>query len=448
MENWSRNSYERFPARHQPAYDSQAEVASHIKNLEDYPPIVFPGEIESLKASIANAGEGRGFILQGGDCVERFSDCRQEAITNKLKILLQMSVILTYAARRPVVRIGRIAGQYFKPRSSETEDSPGGVIPVYRGDGINGIGQDPESRRHDPARLDHAYFHSAATLNYIRAMIAGGFADLHNPYNWNLYDMERASRWNEYREILEHITDAVSFMESFGGARGDELGNISFFTSHEALHLGYEAALTRKSPVDPESLGYYNLGAHMLWIGDRTRDIDGAHVEYARGIGNPVGMKVGPDAVTEDIAAVVKHLSPDREPGKLLLITRLGSGEVKEKLPPLIRAVKATGIPAVWSCDPMHGNTRVTRYGVKTREFDDVLDELSETFSVHKEENSRLSGVHFELTGENVTECTGGAMDIADEDLSKNYRSFCDPRLNYAQSMEMSFLISNYVRTS
>ncbi len=476
MNPWSPDTYRKLEAVQQPEYPSREQYEQCLERISRLPPVVFPGEIESLKQAVAEAGEGRAFILQGGDCVELFSDCNRASITNKLKILLQMSVVLTYAARCPVIKIGRIAGQFFKPRSSETEMTDSGSIPVYRGDGINGIGTDPESRTHDPKRLESAYFHAASTLNYIRAMISGGFADLHHPHNWNLHDMSRAPRWSEYEEILDQITDAVSFMESFGGARGDTLGNIDFYTSHEALHLGYESALTRDAAAESGHSGVYNLGAHMLWIGDRTRRLDQAHVEYARGIGNPIGLKIGPDADPGDITEICRILATGEaagvrgagdgetvgggiserngelprgrrgEKGKLLLITRLGSGRVRELLPPLIEGVRSSGVNVVWSCDPMHGNTRTIEGGVKTRHFDDVLSELASTFTIHDELESRLSGVHFELTGENVTECIGGGLALDETDLSKNYRSYCDPRLNYVQSMEMSFLISRYLR--
>ena len=401
--------------------------------------MVSPGEIDALKAQLADASDGRRFVLQGGDCVEMFADCRQQTITNKIKILLQMSVILTYAARRPVVKIGRIAGQYFKPRSKLVESD--GKTPVYRGDGINGVEATREGRLHDPGRLENAYYHATATLNYVRAMIAGGFADLHNPYSWNLHDIEHSIRWSDYREILEHITDAVSFMESFGGIRSDQVGNVDFFTSHEALHLGYEAALTRE--VDDL---FYNLSAHMLWIGERTRRIDEAHVEYAKGIENPLGIKIGPTADPSEIAEVAGKLNPRREAGRLMLITRLGAGEVERRLPDIVGAVANTGVPVLWSCDPMHGNTHATDHGVKTRRFEDVLTELERTFATHDSLGSALNGVHFELTGDDVTECTGGAAELSESDLTRNYRSFCDPRLNYSQSMEMSFLIANYLR--
>lgn len=448
MESWHPESYRRFAPRQQPSYSETNRERAALDRVSSLPPIVFPGEIERLKQSLARAADGAGFVLQGGDCVERFADCTGSAITNKLKILLQMSVVLTYAARCPVVRIGRFAGQYFKPRSKPIERVDGVDLPAYRGDGINRIEPDPESRRHDPSRMVEAYFHAAATLNYVRAMIAGGFADLHHPESWNLHDMARAPRWTEYRDILDHITDAVSFMDSFGGAHRDTLGDIEFYTSHEALHLGYEAALTREASLESGCDGWYNLGAHMLWIGERTRNLDGGHVEYARGVANPVGVKIGPDADLNEIVEMLGRLSVDQEPGKIVVITRFGVDRVRRELPELIEVCEQTRIPLVYSCDPMHGNTRTTNAGLKTRHFDDVLEELDACFSIHARLGTRLAGVHFELTGEDVTECIGGGLGLNEDDLSRDYRTYCDPRMNYAQSMEMSFLISRYLRTS
>ena len=441
--DWTIDSWMHRDALQIPEYDSQVELSHMLSELRSVPPIVFPGEVERAKAQIADASEGRRFILQGGDCVERFEDCTESTIVNKIKILLQMSVILTYAGRRPVLKIGRIAGQHFKPRTSATETVSGVVLPTYRGDGINGNSATSEARRPDPSRLKQSYFSSASTLNFIRAMISGGFADLHNPFNWNLYSIEQTNEWSEYRDIVEHIIDAVTFMESFGGINTESVGAIDFFTSHEGLHLGYEAALTR---LDPTSGKYYNLGAHMLWIGDRTRSLNGAHAEYFRGISNPIGVKIGTNTSADELVELARFLNPDNESGRLTIITRLGSETVRGILPALIRSVKAAGCAVTWSCDPMHGNTYTTQTGLKTRRFRDILDELSATFEIHESEGSTLSGVHFELTGEDVTECIGGAINIDENDLDSNYESFCDPRLNYTQSMEMSFLISGYLK--
>jgi 3-deoxy-7-phosphoheptulonate synthase len=401
--------------------------------------VVYPGEVDNLREEIAQAARGERFILQGGDCVERFADCTADSIINKIKILLQMSVILTYGMGKPVLKVGRIAGQFAKPRSNETEVLAGRTMLTYRGDSINSDAADPEERRPDPNRLLTSYYHAAATLNYVRSMIDGGFADLHHPYTWNLFSIEKTDKWADYREVVERILDAIRFMESFDGVRREELGRVDFYTSHEGLHLGYEEAMTR---ADQASGAYYNQGAHMLWIGERTRSLCGAHVEYFRGIANPIGLKIGPAATPGTVADLIRRLDPHREPGRLTLITRLGRDQVEPVLPGLIHAVRELGHPVAWSCDPMHGNTVVTGNGVKTRRFSDVLDELSRTAEVHLREGSIMAGVHFELTGESVTECTGGAVDVRDSDLGSNYRSSCDPRLNYAQAMEMAFLIA------
>ncbi len=428
------------PARFQPEYSDSEAYAEAVAQLRGLPPLVFPGEVEHLRSQIAEAAAGRQFILQGGDCVERFIDCNDHAIANKLKILLQMSVILSHAARMPVLRIGRIAGQFFKPRSSATETIDGTEYLTYRGDTVNGFA--PAEREPRAERLVDGYFHATATLNYIRSMIDGGFADLHHPYSWNLHAIERTANWDQYQSILENILDAIHFMESFGGVRAESLGRIDFYTSHEGLHLGYESALTRAN-----ERGWYNLGAHTVWIGERTRQIDGAHVEYFRGIRNPIGVKLGPDADPEEVVALTKILNPTNDPGRLMLITRMGSEAIRERLPRLIREVMSAERQAAWLCDPMHGNTRATETGRKTRPFDQILDELREGFAIHRDNSSTLAGVHFELTGDQVTECIGGSQQLAETDLEINYESYCDPRLNYVQSMEMAFLISRFLRS-
>ena len=436
---WHPHRWRQFPAAHQPTYADPAACDRALERLAGLPPLVFPGEIERLKSQIAEAARGERFILHGGDCVERFVDCNPTAITNKLKILLQMSVVLSHAARRPVVRIGRIAGQYFKPRSSETEVIDGQTVLTYRGDTINGFA--PDEREPDPNRLIEGYFHATATLNHIRSMIDGGFADLHHPYTWNLDSIERSEKWEEYKSIVESILDAIHFMESFGGVNAESLGRVEFFTSHEGLHLGYESALTRA-----ETDRFYALSAHLLWIGERTRAADGAHVDFFRGVSNPIGLKVSTKATAGDLIDLCRILNPDNEPGRLCLITRLGASAVTSALPPLLKAVQDEGASVAWMCDPMHGNTVTTGSGHKTRHFSDVLNELSETHAVHAENGSTLAGVHFELTGEDVTECIGGAANLEEADLPLNYQSYCDPRLNYAQSMEMAFLISGLLR--
>jgi len=435
---WSPDSWKQYPAGQQVQYADPAAYQAALQRIGDYPPLVFPGEVDQLKRHIAKAGRGEAFILQGGNCAERFIDCTATTITNQLKILLQMSVILTYGVRKPVIRIGRIAGQYAKPRSRPTETVGDQTLPSYRGDNVNAFEFEPQARQADPDRLMLGLYHSAVTLNYIRAMIDGGFADLHHPYTWNLHRIEKTSRWPQYKEIVEQILNAIDFMESFGGARAETLGRIEFYTSHEGLLLGYEQALTHR---DQQSGRYYNLGAHMLWIGERTRDPGGAHVEYFRGIANPIGVKIGPTCTAEELLRIIETLNPDNEAGRLTLITRLGADRVEQVLPALIEAVKRQGRTVTFSCDPMHGNADATDDHVKTRNFDVILQELETTFRIHAEHGTRLAGVHFELTGEDVTECIGGAENLTDSDLQRNYQTYCDPRLNYSQSLEMTFLI-------
>ncbi len=450
-------SWRDLPAQHQITYDNSDDLDRVVGRLRALPPLVFPGEVDELTTSLVAAAEGRAFVLHGGDCVERFADCRPGRIADRLKILLQMSVVLTYAARTPVVRIGRIAGQYFKPRSADTETIDGTEVMTYRGDPVHafdpgdggaGLPDIAAARRPNPHRLLDGYFHAASTLNYIRAMIAGGFADLHHPHAWDLDSMRTTRRWNEYRRMVDRILDAIHFMESFGGVDEQTLGNIRFFTSHEALHLPWEDALTRNaSPGAPGDAGdgLYNLAAHTVWLGARTSDPDGAHVAYLRSIANPIGIKVPPDRDPDDLRTLLDILDPDHRPGRITLITRMGRSRTADRLPPLIRAVRGTGHPVVWSVDPMHGNTESTSSGRKTRRFEAVLEELERSFAIHRSEGSRVQGVHFELTGDDVTECTGGSVPLGEADLERNYESWCDPRLNYTQSMEMAFLLARLI---
>jgi 3-deoxy-7-phosphoheptulonate synthase len=414
-------------------------LAEVLSELARRPPLVACGEVDDLRAQIAQAAQGRAFILQGGDCVERFIDCDESVITNKLKILLQMSVILTHSTRCPVIRIGRIAGQYAKPRSQSTEIVGGEEILTYRGDSIHDFAPTARGRTPDPGRLLQGYFLAASTLNFIRSMIDGGFADLHQPYNWNLYGIERSAQWPEYKATVERILDAIHFMESFGGVNPDKLHRVSFYTSHEALHLPYEESLTR---LDPRSGRYYNLGAHMLWVGERTRHPDGAHAEYLRGIANPIGIKVGPAADPDELIRLLDVINPSREVGRITVITRLGRQNVAAHLPAIVEAVRSSGHVVAWSCDPMHGNT-VTLSGRKTRLFEAILEDLRATFACHESLGSLTAGVHFELTGDDVSECIGGSVAPGDQDLNRNYQTYCDPRLNYDQSLEMAFLIAS-----
>ena len=439
MEVWSPDSWKKHPIRQQPAYPDQTLLQQTLVQLRRYPSLVFAGEVEYLKHMLAEAAQGRRFLLQGGDCAERFKDCTNQAIINKLKILLQMSMVLTYGLRQSIIRVGRIAGQYAKPRSVDFEIANGREIPVYRGDSINSFEPDPEARIPDPRRLLKSYYHSSATINYIRALIEGGFADLHHPENWQLETFSKSGRKKEYLQVVERISDAVQFLEALGGVREGVLGKISFFTSHEGLLLPYEDALTH---YDLRRAKFYNLGAHTLWIGERTRQLDGAHVEYFRGIGNPIAVKIGPSCSREELLELLRVLNPLNEWGRLTLITRFGQDKIGRLLPPLLEAVCRQDARVLWCCDPMHGNMLITENGVKTRDFDQILSELRQCFEIHRRHGTRLGGVHFELTGEDVTECTGGAQGLLEKDLSTNYDTYCDPRLNYAQSLEMAFQIA------
>ena len=410
-----------------------------MEKIRVSPPLVFEGEIDSLKAELAAASLGKKFVLQGGDCAERFQDCNQKMITNKVNILLQMSVILCYGTRKPVIRVGRIAGQYAKPRSNELEEVNGQSLLVYRGDNVNSFEPHTSLRQPDPTRLFQGYQLSALTLNFIRALSSGGFADLHHPDNWNLSFVSKSPQWYRYKEVVQNIKNAITFMETIG-YRDSFLAGVDFYTSHEGLILSFEEALTRQSTRNGK---FYNLGAHMLWIGDRTRQLDGAHVEFFRGIANPLGIKVGPDADPQELVEVIETLNPHLELGRITLITRFGAGKVAAHLPDHIRAVSSAKLPVCWSCDPMHGNAIKTKNNIKTRDFDAILQELKETFACHKDMGTNLGGVHFELTGDDVTECTGGSEGITTADLSKSYQTYCDPRLNYSQSLELAFLISS-----
>jgi 3-deoxy-7-phosphoheptulonate synthase len=441
---WNKSSWTSFKAIQQPDYPNLDIYRSVLEKINSYPPLVFIGEVKKLRKQIALAGDGESFILQGGDCAERFIDCNEIAIKNKIKILLQMSIILTYGARKPVLKIGRIAGRYSKPRSNSMEIVDNNTIPVYRGDSVNIFSPDSKTRVPDPERLLMAFFHSQTTLNFIRSLIAGGFTDMHHPYQWNLFSIENSPEWKKYEDTVEKILDAINFMESFGGANTGSLGKIDFFISHEGLILGYEEALTRK---DSDTGEYYNLGAHMLWIGDRTRDIKGAHVEYFRGIGNPIGIKISPSMDKDELIDLLNILNPKNTPGKITLISRMGKDKVDDYLPALIKKVKKQKSVVTWSSDPMHGNTFTLKDNYKTRNFNDILEEIKKTYKIHKTLGSYMAGIHFELTGDDVTECTGGSSNLTDSDLNRNYETYCDPRLNYTQSLEMAFLISELLNS-
>lgn len=435
--NWHPQSWQIFSSLQQPQYQDQGQLESCLKHLTELPPLVHPGEVQSLRRQLAEAAQGRRFVLQAGDCAERFVDCNPNEITNKLKIILQMSLMILYGLRKPLIRIGRIAGQYAKPRSDSTEVQNGVTLPSFRGDIINGFAFDAQARTHDPNRLLEAHRYSAYTINFLRALIEGGFTDVRHPELWELPHISAENQPNLFKEVSKRMRTATEFMEMVAGA-DSFLRRVDFFTSHEALLLQYESCLTRSVP----RYGFVNCGAHFLWLGERTRQVDGAHVEYLRGIQNPIGIKVGPKASAEEIVELTKILDPENEWGKITLITRLGAGQPQSVLPGLVETVQKAGRRVLWSCDPMHGNAVKTQGGVKTRSFDAIFSELSDTKRIHSQMGSYLGGVHFELTGDNVTECLGGTIDLQEHHLSSNYQSYCDPRLNYAQSMEIAYLMS------
>ncbi len=439
---WTPDSWQSFPASQQPEYDDAQELKEVLAILRRLPPLVTSWEVDRLKEQIVAAQAGEAWVLQGGDCAESFDDCQAESIASKLKVLLQMSLVLIFGSRRKIVRIGRIAGQYAKPRSSNTESRDGQTLPSYRGDLINRSPFSIDHRRNDPQLLLRGYERAAVTLNFIRALSEGGFADLHHPENWKLNFDSKSPGCEQYHRMVQSLGDALCFIESIAPGPLAELRRVDFYTSHEALHLPFEQSMTRPSV---RGNGWYNFGTHFPWIGERTRAISGAHVELLRGIHNPLGIKVGPTANPQEIIDLVRLLNPENEPGRISLIHRVGSSKVAELLPGLIDEVSRSGVKVLWVCDPMHGNTVSTSSGHKTRKFDDVLSELRSSFAVHRSCGSRLGGVHLELTGENVTECLGGAGGLTEEDLHTAYNTTCDPRLNYEQAMEIAFSIANEI---
>jgi 3-deoxy-7-phosphoheptulonate synthase len=423
-------------------YPDQEALASAVKHLAYLPPLVTSWEVERLRTQLAEAAEGKRFLLQGGACAERFDQCTSTTITNKLKILLQMSLVLTFGLKRRIIRVGRFAGQYAKPRSSDFEERDGVALPSYRGEIVNGPEFTAAARNPDPERMIQGYEHAALTLNFIRSLVDGGFADLHHPEYWDLEFVTHSPRAKEYQELVAHLSDSLRFMETLAGIQAGEVNRVDFFTSHEALLLPYEQAVTRQVP---RREGWYNLGAHLPWIGMRTAEVDGAHVDYFRGVRNPMGVKIGPSMTPEWLLELLDILDPDQEPGRITLIHRMGHDKVAENLPPLIEAVLRAGRLVVWCCDPMHGNTEKTASGHKTRQFDNILAELEQSFDIHADLGSFQGGVHFELSGDNVTECIGGARGLSEVDLERAYESRVDPRLNYEQSLEMALLIGRKV---
>ncbi|MFN6977890.1 MAG: class II 3-deoxy-7-phosphoheptulonate synthase, partial [Gemmobacter sp.] len=434
---WTRAGWRARPRVQMPDWPDADAVAAVEAQLSKYPPLVFAGETRRLRAHLAAAAEGRAFLLQGGDCAESFAEFSADTIRDTFRVMLQMAVVLTWGAKVPVIKVGRMAGQFAKPRSAPTEVVGGVTLPSYRGDIIHGFEPTPEARRPDPARMLTAYTQAAATLNLLRAFSTGGYADIHRVHAWTLGFAEH-DKADRYRAVSEHIAEALDFMTAAGvnADTAHTLGSVEFYTSHEALLLEYEEALAR---VD-STTGLPVAGSgHMLWIGDRTRQPDGAHVEFARGVQNPIGLKCGPTLTGDDLRRLIDRLNPANEPGRLTLIARFGAGSVGDHLPRLIRTVQDHGAHVLWSCDPMHGNTIKSASGYKTRPFDAVLREVREFFAVHAAEGTVPGGVHFEMTGQDVTECTGGLRAVTDEDLSSRYHTACDPRLNASQSLELAF---------
>ena len=437
--DWSPTSWQQKRAAQQPTYPDEAALREALEQLSRLPPLVTSWEIENLKQQLAEAAEGERFLLQGGDCSESFEDCESDSIAKKLKILLQMSLVLVQGGRKRIIRVGRFAGQYAKPRSADTEARNGLSLPTYRGDMINRLGFTAPDRIPNPELMLRAYERSALTLNFIRALVDGGFADLHHPELWDLGFVARSPMAHEYMKTVQSIGESLRFLESLTGSHIAEISRVDFFTSHEGLHLYYEQAQTR---IPPRRAGWYNLSTHFPWIGERTRARDGAHLEYFRGLENPIGVKLGPSVTPEEVLALADVLNPQNEPGHLTFIHRMGADKVEKCLPPLVEAMRRAGRRVLWCCDPMHGNTETVQGGIKTRRFDRILRELETSFHVLREAGAHLGGVHIELTGDTVTECLGGASGVTEADLARDYRSQVDPRLNYEQAMEMAFLLA------
>ena len=443
--DWTPDSWRSHPIRQAPAYPDAAKLAETEMRLSRFPPLVFAGEARRLKAALALAAGGRAFVLQGGDCAESFADFTANVIRDSFRVLLQMAVVLTFGAGLPVVKMGRMAGQFAKPRSSDNETVSGVTLPSYRGDMINGPEFSAEARAPDPARMEFGYFQSASTLNLLRAFASGGYADLHHVHRWNLDFVARSPLAERYRDLCQRIDETLSFMAACGmnSQSTPQIRETDFYTSHEALLLPYEQALTR---VDSTTGHWYGCSAHFLWIGDRTRQPDGAHVEFLRGVKNPIGIKVGPTTPESDLLSMLATLNPVNEPGRITLISRMGADKVLSRLPPLLRAVRHEGAAVVWLCDPMHGNTVTTAANVKTRSFDAILSEVQRFFDAHVAEGTVAGGVHVEMTGRNVTECTGGAHRLTEADLATAYETNCDPRRNAEQALELAFLVAQELK--
>ncbi len=443
--NWSLDAWRGLPIKQQPEYPDAEALAEVEAKMRNYPPLVFAGEARRLRDLLGDASEGKAFLLQGGDCAESFAEFHPDNIRDTFRVLLQMAAVMTFGAAVPVVKVGRMAGQFAKPRSEPMEVRDGVELPSYRGDVVNGIEFTAEARTPDPARLLQAYGQAASTLNLIRAFSHGGYSGLHRVHRWNLGFVDNSPAGERYRELADRITEALSFMEACGLTPESipVLRETDFYTSHEALLLGYEQAMTR---IDSTTGQWYDTSAHMLWIGDRTRQVDGAHVDFMRGIGNPLGLKAGPTLESDDLLRLFDVLNPDNEAGRVTVICRMGVDKVESHLPPLIRAVEREGRKILWSCDPMHANTIKASNGYKTRHVDHILSEVRSFFDVHQAEGTHAGGLHFEMTGQDVTECLGGAQEISEHNLADRYHTHCDPRLNASQSLELAFLVSDMLK--
>ena len=442
---WTPNSWKQFPIQQQPIYNDQKALETVHRQLAGLPSLTTPNEIIALKKELGMVAEGKAFLLQGGDCAESFLEFSEQNLRNFFRVYLQMTVALMYGAGCPVVKVGRIAGQFAKPRSSGSETIGGVELPAYRGDMVNGMDFESEGRQPDPERLMRVYYQSTATLNFLRSLARGGFASLDQISAWNMDFVEASSQGKRFHILVERINECVRFIQACGLdlEKIEELSEASFFTSHESLLLGYEASLTRFNEADEK---WYDCSAHMLWIGDRTRDPNEAHVEFLRGVANPIACKVGPSMTRDDLLRVTDLLNPYNEPGRLTLISRMGAGKVEQHLPLFVRTLKEEGRHVVWSCDPMHGNILKSPNGYKTRKFTDILNEVRQFFAVHEAEGTYAGGVHFEMTGQDVTECLGGAQAISELDLSNRYHTHCDPRLNASQSLELAFLLAEELK--
>ena len=444
-EMWSPDSWRQRTARQLPSYPDAAALAHAERQLAGWPALIFAGEADALRARLAAVARGEAFLLRGGDCAESFDDLGSDTVRDTFRVILQMAVVLTYGAACPVVKLGRIAGQFAKPRSSDTETVDGVTLPSYRGDIVNGAEFTAAARTPDPQRLIRAYSHSASVLNLLRALAQGGFADLHQVHRWTADFVRTSPQGERFEALAGRIADCLAFMEAcgFDAARTPQLHAVEFYTSHEALHLHYEQALVRR---DEASGRCYGGSAHLLWLGERTREVEGAHVEFLRGLHNPIGIKVGPTATPSDLQRLLDRIDPDRVPGRVVLISRMGAGKLPDRLPALVRSLREAQREVVWCCDPMHGNTVSSANGYKTRDFAAIVTEVRDFFAVHAAEGSHAGGLHFEMTGQDVTECRGGAQGLTDASLEQRYRSACDPRLNGSQSLELAFMVAEMLK--